>query len=93
MNSNNIASTSHISIDVQVQLCREVALAFRHLCKTVCETFGHEGEKVIRETFLSDSDLSEGNVPHSEAIFSKGIGVTLIKLLAAWGIRSGSGTK
>lgn len=92
-NSNNSDRTSKIPLDVQLQLCKEVALAFRNLCNTVCKKFGHEGEKVIRETFLSDSDLSVRDIPHGEESPSKEIGMTLIKLLALWGISSSSCAK
>ena len=92
-NSHNIDSTSQIPLDIQAQLCREIALAFRHLCRTVCKTFGHEGEKVVKEIFLSDSNLSVRNLLHDEEIPSKELGGALIKLLASWGISSGSGTQ
>ena len=90
---NNIDKFSQIPPDVQVQLCKEVALAFRHLCKTVCVKFGHEGEKVIRGTFLSDSDLLRRETSLGEANISKEVSMTLIKLLASWGIKSDSFVK
>lgn len=82
-----------IPVDIQLHLCKEAARAFGYLCKTVCEKFGHEGEKIIRETFLSDSDLFKRDVPLGEENSSKEVGMTLIKLLASWGISSSSYTK
>ena len=82
--------TSQIPLDVQLQLCREVARAFGHLCKAVCKKFGKEGEEVVRETFFSNDYLCNREAPPHVENFPRELSTTLIKLLASWGINSGS---
>jgi len=86
IDTNSDKKISQVPIEVQLQLCKEVAIAFGYLCKIVCEKFGQEGVKVIEENFLSDSDLFNGDTPRIEEVPSKEVSMTLIKLLASWGV-------
>ena len=90
VDSNDIEQISLIPVEVQLQLCKEAALAFGYLCKTVCEKFGQEGVKVIEENFLSGSNIMSINMPHIEESLSREVGMTLIRLLATWGINRSS---
>lgn len=87
---DNIEQISRIPVEAQLQICKEAALAFGYLCKTVCERFGQEGAKVVAENFLSDSDPFGEEMPHIKENPSKEVSMTLIKLLASWGINRGS---
>ena len=84
---------SGIPVDIQLQICREAARAFQYLCETVCKKFGQEGVKVIEENFLSDSDLLSGETQRIEEDPSREVSMTLIKLLASWGIKRSSGVE
>ena len=86
---NNTEKTCQIPVDVQLQMCREAAIAFGYLCKTVCEQFGQEGINLIKENFLSGSGICNIKMPPVEENPSREVGMTLIKLLASWGISGG----
>jgi len=90
INSKNTERISQIPLEVQLQICKDAALAFGYLCKTVCERFGQEGVKVIEESFLSDSNTMSKGKLHIEENHSKDVGMALIKLLASWGISKNS---
>jgi len=90
IDSNNIEQLSQIPPDVQLQLCKKAALAFGYLCKMVCEKFGQEGVKIIEESFLSDSEVVSRDKLYMEENSSREVGITLIKLLATWGINRSS---
>ena len=87
---NNKECVTEIPVDIQLHICREAARAFGYLCEMVCEKFGQEGVKVIEENFLSDSDLFSGYTQHIEGNPSREVSMTLIKLLASWGIKRSS---
>ena len=87
---NNNACVSGIPVDMQLQICREAARAFGYLCEMVCEKFGQEGVKVIEENFLSGSYLLSGETQRIEENPSREVCMTLIKLLALWGIKRSS---
>jgi hypothetical protein len=90
INLNTNECVSGIPVDIQLQICREAARAFVYLCEMVCEKFGQEGVKVIEENFLSDSDLFSGDTQPIEGTPSREVSMTLIKLLASWGIKRSS---
>ena len=87
---DNHECISRVPVDIQLQMCRQAARAFGHLCEVVCERFGQEGVKVIEEHFLSDSALLGEGTPYREGDLSREVSTTLIKLLASWGIRRSS---
>jgi len=90
VDSNDIEQISLIPVEVQLQICKEAALAFGYLCKAVCEAFGQEGVEVIEKNFLSGFDIMRSNIPHIEEDPSREVGMTLMKLLAIWGINKSS---
>jgi len=90
INSKNTERISQIPLEVQLQICKDAALAFGYLCKTVCEAFGQEGVEVIEKNFLSGFDIMRSNIPHIEEDPSREVGMTLMKLLAIWGINKSS---
>jgi hypothetical protein len=88
LDKNGSDSFHHIPFEWQFPLCKEIARPFEHLCSVVCEKFGAEGEKVIRESFLSDTTHFHSKYPlDGENDQSQKIGKALIRFLAAWGIK------
>ncbi len=85
---NKTSKVSPVPLDIKLELCRELALAFRQLCQTVCKRFGREGEQLIRENFLSDSALLEKIAAEGKENHLSKVNTTLIKLLTSWSISS-----
>lgn len=79
------------SSGLQLDLCRELAHAFTHLCRVVCARFGHEGEKLIRDLFLSDAAFSNGYAAPGTETPTKRVNLALIKLLASRSMGSDAG--
>lgn len=77
-----IDSSSQMQTGLQLDLCRELAVAFKQLCRVVCDRYGPEGEKLIRDLFLSDAHHSPGNVEQGTEDSIRRVNAALIKLLA-----------
>lgn len=75
-------SSSQLHTGLQLDLCRELAVAFKQLCRVVCDRYGHEGEKLIRDLFLSDAHHSAGTVEQGTEHSIRRVNAALIKLLA-----------
>jgi hypothetical protein len=88
---HTIDTSSQIPTGLQLDLCRELALAFRDLCRVVCDRFGHEGEQLIKDLFLSDAHFPHGDAEQGKENSTKTVNVALIKLLATRSMGSDAG--
>jgi hypothetical protein len=86
-----IDTPSQISIGLQLSLCRELALAFRQLCKVVCDRYGIEGEMLIRDLFIAGTHFPRGESAPGQENSTRRVNVALVKLLACSSISSESG--
>jgi hypothetical protein len=84
-------TSSQISIGLQLSLCRELAFAFRKLCKAVCDRYGNEGEMLIRDLFIADTQFRHGDAAPGKESSTRQVNVALVKLLACNSISSENG--
>lgn len=79
----SIDTSSQLRTGLHLDLCRELAVAFRQLCRVVCDRYGREGEKLIRDVFLSDVYVPDGDAERGVENSIKRVNAALIRLLAS----------